>query len=117
MIKNTPGPWHNTGRPGKRAPVVAHVDGFAIAGVETARKRPPSPGHPNPEGECEANMRLILAAPEMIRLLKFAAARLNLEEQRNPGGVYILAAFREDINTVIANATVEFPVRRGKGTR
>ena len=48
------------------------------------------------------NTRLMQEAPELYRLLTHVAARLNLEEQENPGGKYILAAWREEINQLLA---------------
>lgn len=33
-----------------------------------------------------------------VRLLKMVANRLNVEEHSNPGGVYLMAALRPDIN-------------------
>jgi hypothetical protein len=48
------------------------------------------------------NSRLMQGSPAMYRLLTFVANRLNLEEQENPGGKYILAAYREEINQLLA---------------
>ena len=49
------------------------------------------------------NTWLMQRSPAMFRLLTFVANRLNQEERENPGGKYILAAFREEINQVLAD--------------
>lgn len=48
------------------------------------------------------NAWLMQRSPAMFRLLTFVANRLNLEERENPGGKYILAAYREEINQLLA---------------
>ena len=47
--------------------------------------------------EADANCRLMAAAPKLLGLLLVVSKRLEIEEQVHPGGVYLLAAFREEI--------------------
>jgi len=95
-MEATPGPWQlwKHGRIGAHFRLDMPDGGYNadIAVVELRVKGGP------------ANARLIAAAPELLRILEHIAARLNLEEKENPGGIYILAARREEINQTIAKA-------------
>jgi hypothetical protein len=44
------------------------------------------------------------AAGDMVDTLRYIAARLNIEEEENPGGKYMLATMRGYINNLLQKA-------------
>lgn len=64
MSTHTPGPWHHQYTAGKHNQAVyAEADGRDIAVI-----------YPDPNGELEANARLIAAAPDLLALVREGAA-------------------------------------------
>lgn len=54
---------------------------------------------------------------DVVDMLKLISMRLEAEERSNPGGVYILGAYREQITAIAAEAAAALPGAPGTVTR
>jgi hypothetical protein len=101
MEKHTPGPWRQV-----VPPSACFTDRFIVAENEaTVAEVGGRYSHLDSDiFQVVANARLIATAPEMLALLRLIHARLEVEEAEHPGGIYLLAACREDIGAVIRQA-------------
>jgi hypothetical protein len=93
---HTPGPW---------AVRNVHQSWVEIQGPEDADGSCQIIGSAMMCPEKEANATLMAAAPDMLAMLEFVLARLDLEaREKGEGATFLLAAMRNDIRATIARA-------------
>lgn len=102
----TPGPWRYENRQTHCA--IYHSrepqDGYANRVAETMQWSPAAAGRVTP-AECEANARLIAAAPELLEALEMASNALTVCVES--GGFYVGEGIFEKVHAAIAKARGE----------
>lgn len=88
MSKHTPGPW-----------------GKIYANVRDAAGRCVADCGSRTDADAQANARLIAAAPDMLKILKWIDSRLDIEAaEKGEQGIFPCSAWRPDIKEAIAKA-------------
>lgn len=95
-MEHTPTPWK------VESGMIYTQEGIPIARMDR------EPGNGTQPVERDENARFIVQAvnlhDELIEALRFVCIRLELEEQAHPGGVYILAAVRQQMLRLLKKA-------------